>query len=175
MDVFWNSILFDWFLHVSSLIIRYRTGQRDCSIAHACTLYAVFRRLAHPCKICENAQYRSEIAANAHAKRTHNFCANACKKTHAQTRVCAHLRAFDARISFCYSLSQLCFVWHSSAQKKKQDKRQFLQTPLKNTCISAEKQTADSHVVGVQSLITDKCPTFSQIFLLWTECKRKQS
>ena len=91
---------------------------------------------------------------------------NACSNT--------HLCAFDARISFCYSLSQLCFVWHSSAQQKARQKAVPTDTAKKIT-ISAEKQTADSHVVGVQSLITDKCPTFSQIFLLWTECKRKQS
>ena len=32
-----------------------------------------------------------------------------------------------------------------------------------------------AHGVGVHPLIINKCPTFSQIFLLWTECKRKQS
>ena len=31
-----------------------------------------------------------------------------------------------------------------------------------------------AHGIGVHSLIIDKCPTFTQIFLLWTECKRKQ-
>ena len=62
-----------------------------------------------------------------------------------------------------------CILLHN----KKQDKRQFLQTPLIN--ISAEKQTADSLRVGVQSPIVDKCPTFTQIFFLWTECKQKQS
>ena len=56
---------------------------------------------------------------------------------------------------------------------KEQDKRQFPQTPLRN--ISAEKQTAEWHGVGVQSLNIDKCPTFTQIFLSWTKCKRKQS
>ena len=40
--------------------------------------------------------------------------------------------------------------------------------------ISAKKQTADTHSVGVQLIIIDKCLTFTQIFLLWTECKRKQ-
>ena len=67
--------------------------------------------------------------------------------------------------------SHNCALCAILLHNKMQDKRQFLQTPLKNNFISAEKQTADSHVVGVQSLITDKCPTFSQIFLLWTECK----
>ena len=69
--------------------------------------------------------------------------------------------------------SHNCALCDILLHNKKQDKRQFLQTPLKNT--SAEKQTGDSHVVGIQSLIIDKCPTFTQIFLLWTECKRKQS
>ena len=30
---------------------------------------------------------------------------NACWKTHANTRICVHLRTLDARVSFCYSLS----------------------------------------------------------------------
>ena len=29
--------------------------------------------------------------------------------------------------------------------------------------------------MGIQSLIIDKCLTFTEIFLLWTECKQKQS
>ena len=32
-----------------------------------------------------------------------------------------------------------------------------------------------AHGVGVHPLIINKCPTFTQIFLLWTECKREQS
>ena len=32
-----------------------------------------------------------------------------------------------------------------------------------------------AHGVGVQSLIFDKCPTFTQIFLLWTKYEQKQS
>ena len=32
-----------------------------------------------------------------------------------------------------------------------------------------------AHGVGVHPLIINKCPTFTQIFLFWTECKRKQS
>ena len=32
-----------------------------------------------------------------------------------------------------------------------------------------------AHGVGVHPLIVNKYPTFTQIFLLWTECKRKQS
>ena len=45
------------------------------------------------------------------------------------------LRTFDARVSFCYSLSSMAFFYFLSQQK--QDKRQFLQN------ISADKQTAD--------------------------------
>ena len=41
-------------------------------------------------------------------------------QTRVKKRVLKH--AFDARISFCYSLSQLCFVWHSSAQQKVRQK-----------------------------------------------------
>ena len=68
-------------------------------------------------------------------------------------------------------ITVLCVVFFYTT--KEQDKRQCLKTPLRN--ISAEKQTGDSHGVGLQSLIIDKCSTFTQIFLLWTECKRKQS
>ena len=37
------------------------------------------------------------------------------------------------------------------------------------------QSSGHAHGVGVHPLIINKCPTFSQIFLLWTECKRKQS
>ena len=75
-------------------------------------------------------------------------------------------------------ITVLCVAFFYTTKEK--DKRQFLQTPLRNISaalrnISSEKQTADSHGVGLQSLIIDKCLTFTQIFLLWTECKRKQS
>ena len=91
---------------------------------------------------------------------------------HAFARICVHLMRVFPFVIHSHNCA-LCGIL--LLHIKKLDKRQFLRTLLKNNCISAEKQTADSHVVGVQSLITDKCQTFSQIFLLWTECKRKQS
>ena len=117
-----------------------------------------------------NLQYRSEISSQRTRKTYAQLLHKHVLKTRVQTRVCAHLRAFPFVIH-----SHNCALCGILLHNKKQDKRQFLQTLLENNCISAEKQTADSHVVGVQSLITDKCPTFSQIFLLWTECKRKKS
>ena len=117
----------------------------------------------------DTVQVRDKRPAHTQNART-TFAQMRVKKTRAQTHVCAHLRTFDVRISFCYSLSQLCFAWHSSAQQKARQKAVPTDTAKKNS-ISTEKQTADSHVVGVQSLITDKCPTFSQIFLSWTECE----
>ena len=114
-------------------------------------------------------QYRSEISG-LRTRKTHTqflrkrVLKNACQNT--------HLRAFDVRFLLLFTLiTVLCVAFFYTTREK--DKRQFLQTPLRN--IFAEKQTADSHGVGVQSLIIDKCPTFTQIFLLWTECKRKQS
>ena len=38
----------------------------------------------------------------------------------------------------------------------------------------SKKETGHAHGIGVHSLIIYKCPTFTQIFLLWTECKQKQ-
>ena len=65
------------FLHVGSSIIRYGTGQRDCSIARTCILQAVFRRLVHACKICENAGViacsRCNIACKIQAVFRHSF------------------------------------------------------------------------------------------------------
>ena len=118
-------------------------------------------------------QYRSEISG-LRTRKTHaqflrkRVLKNACQNT--------RLRAFARIWCACFLLlftliTVLCVAFFYTTREK--DKRQFLQTPLRN--ISAEKQTADSHGVGVQSLIIDKCPTFTQIFLLWTECKRKQS
>ena len=66
-----------------------------------------------------NLQYRSEISG----QRTHKTHAQLLRKSVLKNACSStRLRAFDARISFCYSLSQLCFVWHSSAQQKARQK-----------------------------------------------------
>ena len=100
------------------------------------------------------------------------------------------LRAFDARVSFCYSLSSMAFFSFFSQQKARQ--KAVLTNTAKN--ISPDKQTADtflamrmvdfrrslvSCLLPEQRLViepngVDKRPTFTQIFLLWTKCKRKQ-
>ena len=108
-------------------------------------------------KICE--QYRSEISG-LRTRKTHaqflrkRVLKNACQNT--------RLRAFARIWCACFLLlftliTVLCVAFFYTTKEK--DKRQFLQTPLRN--ISAEKQTADSHGVGVQSLIIDKCHFYS--------------
>ena len=87
-----------------------------------------------------------------------------------------HLRAFDARVSFCYSPSSTAFFSFFCQQKARQ--KAVLTNTTEN--ISTDKTNrryvlGHVHGVGVQSLVIDKRPTVTQIFLLWTECKQKQS
>ena len=86
------------------------------------------------------------------------------------------MRAFDARVSFCYSPSSTAFFSFFCQQKARQ--KAVLTNTTEN--ISTDKTNrryvlVHAHGVGVQSLVIDKRPTVTQIFLLWTECKRKQS
>ena len=110
-------------------------------------------------------QYRSEISGQR-TRKTHapflrkRVLKNACFYT--------RLRAFDARVFFCYSLTSMAFFSFFSQQKARQEPGPT--NTAKN--ISADKQICRyifGHAHGV-----DKRPTFTRIFLLWTECKRKQ-
>ena len=84
---------------------------------------------------------------------------------HVFALICVHLMRVFPFVIHSHNCALCCILLHN----KKQDKRQFLQTLLKN--FSAEKPTADLHIVGVQALFIHKCLTCTQIFLLWTECK----
>ena len=65
---------------------------------------------------------------------------------HAFARICAHLMRAFPFVIHSHNYALCCILLHN----KKLDKRQFLQTPLKNISAELEKQTADSHVVGVR-------------------------
>ena len=107
-------------------------------------------------------QYRSEISGLRTCKTHAQFLRKRVLKNVCQnTRLRAFARIWCACFLLLFTLiTVLCVAFFYTT--KEQDKRQFLQTALRN--ISAEKQTADSHGVVVQSLIIDKCPTFTQIF-----------
>ena len=84
-----------------------------------------------------HVQYRSEISGQ-HTRKTHapflrkRVLKNACFYT--------HLRAFDARVFFCYSLTSMAFFSFFSQQKARQ--KAVPTNTAKN--ISADKQIADT-------------------------------
>ena len=95
----------------------------------------------------------------------HNFCANLSWKHKFACIWCTFPFVIHSHNS------ALCAIL---LHNKKQEKGQFLQTQQKNN-ISTDKQTADTFLaMCMVLLIIDKCPTFTQTFLLWTECQGKQ-
>ena len=114
-------------------------------------------------------------AAYAHAKRTHNFCANACWKTRTQT----HLRAFAHIWCVCFLLLftliyGILLLLLSTKGKTKGSSNKHHWKYLRQQK-NSRYVLGHAHGVGVQLLVIDKRPSVTQIFLLWTECKRKQS
>ena len=104
-------------------------------------------------------QYRSEISG-LRTRKTHaqflrkRVLKNACLNT--------HLRAFDARVSFCYSLSSMAFFSFFSQQKARQ--KAVLTNTTEN--ISTDKQTADTFYQAMRMVLVYSRQSLTNVRLL---------
>ena len=116
-----------------------------------------------------HVQYRSEISG-LRTRKTHaqflrkRLLKNACLNT--RLRAC-----FLLLFTLVYGI--LLLLLSTKGKTKGSSNKHHWKYLRRQT--NSQYLLGHAHGVGVQSLVIDKRPTVTQIFLFWTECKRKQS
>ena len=125
---------------------------------------------------CRAVQYRSEISGLRTPKTHAQFLRkrvlkNACLNT--RLRTFAHIWCECFLLLFTLVYGVLLLLLSTKGKTKGSSNKHHWKYLRRQT--NRRYVLGHAHGVDVQSLVIDKRPTVTQIFLLWTECKQKQS